>query len=64
MEAFEKWKWKVQPTKGNLVDADDYKEGYIDGLEAGWRAALEWANSQSCLDEYAIEKELGHEVVK
>ena len=43
MEAFEKWKFENYFPDSNLVDSDDYQEGYSDGLEAGWEAALNFA---------------------
>jgi len=56
MKNFEQW-WYESDFDEELLDPYYFAKNV-------WRKALEWAESQSCLDEYAIEKELGREVVK
>lgn len=52
MKNLEKWKSENFKPEKNLVDSKDYLCGYVDGLEAGYQAALEWVKKEAIsLDE-------------
>lgn len=66
MEVFEKWKHKNYHPEHNLVDSDDYQDGYSDGLESGWEECLRWMEEaiNSCMTvddvQEVIDKELAN----
>ena len=45
MKEFEKWCKNNYNPDEDLTASEDFKEGYKDGREDGWKAALEWVLS-------------------
>ena len=65
MNEFDKWCKNNYNPDEDLTASEDSKEGYKDGREDGWRAALEWAENLFVqLNSFEVEETINKELRK